>query len=209
MTYDEYIEREAHARWVDCGSWLPKGVDGRSNRVVWVSLGDGFVAGSPFALRRWWPIWDNLHIDPQLGRVGALPHFHLAVDRVSEGTVRACQAAGHVYADGAGNCARRALHGWVVRPWWISGVGQRSTRPCAPPSSPARAFDPPDRFERMLGIEGPVVAKDGRCPHRGCPVESMKPVAGGCRICPWHGLRVIVEPLGAGRLPSSPRPAPD
>lgn len=43
---------------------------------------------SIFRKRRWWPVYASAHTDPSLGTVGAIRHYHLALNRLPEKFVR-------------------------------------------------------------------------------------------------------------------------
>jgi nitrite reductase/ring-hydroxylating ferredoxin subunit/uncharacterized membrane protein len=77
-------------------------------------------------------------------------------------------------------------------------VGVDRTASTGPPADWTRVAAPTeitDTPRRLLAGEAPVmvlrhsgnvVALDGRCPHRGAPMEQGE-VRDGCVTCPWHG----------------------
>jgi nitrite reductase/ring-hydroxylating ferredoxin subunit/uncharacterized membrane protein len=78
------------------------------------------------------------------------------------------------------------------------GVGVDQTATARPPSDWTRVASvddidaTPRRFLAgevpvvVLRHRGEVVALDGRCPHRGAPMDEGA-VRDGCIVCPWHG----------------------
>jgi nitrite reductase/ring-hydroxylating ferredoxin subunit/uncharacterized membrane protein len=94
------------------------------------------------------------------------------------------------------------------------GVGTNRTAMPRPPSDWTRVASADQVSEtprRVLAGEAPViifrqrgavVALDGRCPHRGAPMDEGE-LHGGCLTCPWHGSVFRVGDGGIVRGPST------